>query len=254
MHGAPEEVPADPVQKFLQSIEQRLLTIESLLSSGCVPVWPHISSAMQGIPATTLEIECCAVRLLQRWWRKTRSPRVHAESMSIELSIGALSSTPNATTVVEPVPCRVLARCARVGECSQSRGSDAADASSQSSQRIVSEYGPNTFHKERFDRPIETAVGSGKRNPQNEIVVGTITGREVDDDARSHFVWTTPSTGVPKTPNILEPSVVLLSLKLWRFKTGLNQMSTDAIRRMDDSGGYFVPTENKIYKIAWPRH
>ena len=49
-----------------------------------------------------------------------------------------------------------------------------------------------------------------------------------------------------------DAQVILLPLVLWRFKTGLASMSIDSIKRMCAEGGYYCPSENRVYKVAWP--
>ena len=49
-----------------------------------------------------------------------------------------------------------------------------------------------------------------------------------------------------------EARVVFLTLSVWRFKTGLTNMSTDCIRRMFSETGFYCRTDNVIYKVAWP--
>ena len=47
--------------------------------------------------------------------------------------------------------------------------------------------------------------------------------------------------------------VVFLTLSLWRFKTGLTNLCSNCIKHMCEEGGYFSASDNKEYKVAWPR-
>ena len=77
---------------------------------------------------------------------------------------------------------------------------------------------------------------------------------EEDTDENSEIYWTPGSTGIPKVvPEIVDaPRVVSLPLSVWRFKTGLTNLTTECIKRMYDRG-IFCPKDNVVYTVAWPR-
>ena len=77
---------------------------------------------------------------------------------------------------------------------------------------------------------------------------------QTKENDNNEIFWTPGSTGTPKvkTPTVDAPRVVSLTLSVWRWKTGLTNMSTDCIRRTFSESGYYCRADNAIYKVAWP--
>ena len=82
-------------------------------------------------------------------------------------------------------------------------------------------------------------------------LVSTLRGSDVCGIAASSSSGATNDAKV--VPQIVDvPRVVPLPLTVWRFKTGLTNLTTECIKRMYDRG-IFCPKDNVVYTVAWPR-
>ena len=132
-------------------------------------------------------------------------------------------------------------------------------------KKEVEELEPNECRLEDEDEDEEDKHVSTLTEAVNAAIDKSSNDAEDDEeeDSKKKEVWVPKFVQEKRFRNCVklnaisrevhEPvEVVLLTLTLWRFKTGLKQLSADRIRRMCDEGGFYSHTDKKCYKVAWP--